>query len=115
MDDLVGLIDFVAAYDLVANVDPVQYSVRLLGPWFAAVGRAGHDGPPGKLRPGAAGLDMGHPDPVVDYLQVEVAALVEAQVGEDPERTFDQVDGWSVRTRPTHRAPRSGSRFRRSS
>ncbi len=27
--------------------------------WFAAVGRAGHDGPPGKLRPGAARLDMG--------------------------------------------------------
>ena len=32
VDDLVGLIDFVAAYDLVANVDPVQYSVRLLVP-----------------------------------------------------------------------------------
>ena len=26
-------------------------------------------------------------------LQAEIAALVEAQVGEDPERTFDQVDG----------------------
>ena len=32
MDDLVGLVDFVVAHDLVANVDPVQYSVRLLVP-----------------------------------------------------------------------------------
>ena len=30
--DLVGLVDFVISHDLVANVDPVQYSVRLLVP-----------------------------------------------------------------------------------
>ncbi len=32
LDDLVDLVDFVVAHDLVANVDPVQYSVRLLVP-----------------------------------------------------------------------------------
>src|SRR5262249_19776766 len=30
--DIVDLIDFVAGHDLVANVDPVQYSIRLLLP-----------------------------------------------------------------------------------
>ena len=32
VDDLVDLMDFVIAHDLVANVDPVQYSIRLLVP-----------------------------------------------------------------------------------
>ncbi len=30
--DLVDLVDFVAAHDLIANVDPVQYTIRLLVP-----------------------------------------------------------------------------------
>ena len=30
--DVLGIIDFVAAHDLVANVDPVQYTIRLLVP-----------------------------------------------------------------------------------
>ena len=94
VDDLVGLIDFVAAYDLVANVDPVQYSVRLLVPdgslLLAEPAMTAHLG---SFDPARLGWTWAHPDPVVDYLQVEVAALVEAQVGEDPEQTFDQVDG----------------------
>ncbi len=48
VDDLVELVDFVVAHDLVANVDPVQYSVRLLVPEGSLLlGRAGHDRPPG--------------------------------------------------------------------
>jgi radical SAM superfamily enzyme YgiQ (UPF0313 family) len=31
-DDVVALLDFVAAYDLIPNVDPVQYTIRLLLP-----------------------------------------------------------------------------------
>jgi hypothetical protein len=46
----------------------------------------------GGYDPARLGWTWAHPDPVVDGLQVEIAALVEAQVGEDPERTFDQVD-----------------------
>ena len=94
VDDLVALIDFVVAYDLVPNVDPVQYSVRLLVPdgslLLAEPAMTAHLG---NFDPARLGWTWAHPDPVVDYLQVEVAALVEAQVGEDPERTFDQVDG----------------------
>jgi hypothetical protein len=32
LDDVADLVDFVAALDLVANVDPVQYTIRLLVP-----------------------------------------------------------------------------------
>ena len=60
VDDLVALIDFVVAHDLVANVDPVQYSVRLLVPdgslLLAEPAMTAHLG---RLRPGPAGLDLG--------------------------------------------------------
>ena len=32
LDDVADIVDFVAAHDLVANVDPVQYTIRLLVP-----------------------------------------------------------------------------------
>ncbi|MHB1536559.1 MAG: hypothetical protein ACYC1D_18495 [Acidimicrobiales bacterium] len=93
VDDLVDLVDFVVAHDLISNVDPVQYSVRLLVPdgslLLAEPAMAAH------LRhydPSRLGWTWTHPDPVVDRLQAEIAALVEAQAGEEPERTFDQVD-----------------------
>ncbi len=78
------LVEFVADHDLVGNVDPVQYTIRLL------------------LPPGSLLLD--HPDlapylgeydaerlsyrwraadPAMDALQVELAALVEVAVGDD--------------------------------
>jgi hypothetical protein len=93
LDDVVGLVDFVVAHDLVANVDPVQYSVRLLvpdgslllaGPAMTAH-LAGYD-------PARLGWNWSHPDPAVDHLQVEVAALVEARIGQGPEETFAQVE-----------------------
>ena len=93
VDDLVGLVDFVAAHDLVANVDPVQYSVRLLVPagslLLAEPALAAHLG---GYDPARLGWSWSHPDPAVDRLQVEIAALVEAQIGLSPERTFAQVD-----------------------
>jgi hypothetical protein len=94
VDDLAALVDFVVAHDLIANVDPVQYSVRLLVPdgslLLAEPAMTAHVG---GYDPTRLGWTWAHPDPVVDQLQVEIAALVEAQVGEDPERTFDQVNG----------------------
>lgn len=93
LDDLVALVDFVVAHDLIANVDPVQYSVRLLVPdgslLLAEPVMTAHLG---GYDPTRLGWTWAHPDPVVDHLQVEIAALVEAQVGEDPQRTFDQID-----------------------
>jgi radical SAM superfamily enzyme YgiQ (UPF0313 family) len=93
LDDVVGLADFVVAHDLVANVDPVQYSVRLLVPDGSLL----LAGP--ALAPHLAGYDAArlgwgwaHPDPVVDRLQEEVAALVEARIGQGTEETFAQVE-----------------------
>ena len=93
VDDLAALVDFVVSHDLVGNVDPVQYSVRLLVPdgslLLAEPAMTAHLG---AYDPARLGWTWAHPDPVVDHLQVEIAALVEAHVGEDPQRTFDQVD-----------------------
>jgi hypothetical protein len=41
--------------------------------------------------PAQLGWTWAHPDPVVDHLQEEVAALVEAQIGQGPEEAFAQV------------------------
>jgi hypothetical protein len=93
LDDLVGMIDFVVAHDLIANVDAVQYSVRLLVPegslLLAEPAMTAHLG---GYDPARLGWTWAHPDPVVDHLQSEVAALVEARAGQDQEGTFDQVD-----------------------
>jgi hypothetical protein len=76
--DLVALLEFVAAHDLVANVDPVQYTIRLLLPEGSLLlGRP-------DLVPHLAPYDpelLGHAwkaaDPEIDALQVRVAGVVE--------------------------------------
>ncbi len=92
VDDLVALVDFVAAHDLVANVDPVQYCVRLLVPagslLLAEPAMTAHLGGYDRAR---SGWSWSHPDPALDRLQVEIAALVEARIGLDPEETFAEV------------------------
>ncbi|MGH9046438.1 MAG: radical SAM protein, partial [Acidimicrobiales bacterium] len=91
--DLVALFNFVIAHDLVKNVDPVQYSVRLLVPDGSLL--LGEEA----MTPHLAGYDperlgwrWAHPDPVLDRLQSEIAALVEAEVDADPEVTFEHLD-----------------------
>jgi hypothetical protein len=120
LDDLVGLVDFVVAHDLIANVDPVQYSVRLLVPdgslLLAEPAMSAHLGAYDSAR---LGWTWAHPDPVVDHLQAEIASLVEARVGEDPERAFDQVDALvrsyahNAPERPARGAASSGPRGER--
>lgn len=81
---LVDLVDFVADHDLVPNVDPIQYTIRLLlpdgsllldEPGLAAL-LTGRD---------ASGLGFGwrSPDPFLDELQPRVAARVEAATDAD--------------------------------
>src|SRR5262249_35492947 len=88
------LLDFVAKEELVDHVDPVQYSLRLLVP----PGSLLLESPP--MRPHLGALDREslcyrwtHPDPLMDQLQREVAALVAkaADRAEDPAITFDRV------------------------
>ena len=77
VDDLVALVDFVARHDLVANVDPVQYTIRLLLPDGSLL----LDHPDVAAR--ITGYDAEHltwgwrGDPDADALQERLAALVE--------------------------------------
>ncbi|MGI8576288.1 MAG: CUAEP/CCAEP-tail radical SAM (seleno)protein [Egibacteraceae bacterium] len=76
--DIMELLDFVAAHDLIGNVDPVQYTIRLLvpeGSWLLdvpelAVHLDGYDAEALTWRWRSA-------DPAMDRLQRELAQLVE--------------------------------------
>lgn len=93
VDDLVDLVDFVITHDLVANVDPVQYAVRLLVP----PGSLLLDQPAmtpylGPYDPARLGWTWEHPDAAVDQLYGEVSALVEARVDQAAAATFEEID-----------------------
>jgi radical SAM superfamily enzyme YgiQ (UPF0313 family) len=93
VDDLVELVDFVIAHDLIANVDPVQYSVRLLVPdGSLLLGETTMTAHLGAYDPTRLGWTWAHPDPAVDRLQAQIAALVEERVGQAPAPTFDEID-----------------------
>jgi radical SAM superfamily enzyme YgiQ (UPF0313 family) len=85
-DDVVAMLDFVAAHDLVGNVDPVQYTIRLLLPEGSLL--LEHP----DMRPHLRGYDAERLsyrwaaiDPEVDSLQARLAALVErSAAGPEP-------------------------------
>ena len=58
LDDVADLIDFVAAIDLVPNVDPVQYTIRLLLPEGSLLDRSWPPKPPRPLRRRAPDVDV---------------------------------------------------------
>ena len=88
--DLADLVDFVAAHDLVGNVDPVQYTIRLLLPERSLLldhpDMAAHLGPHDADR---LSWTWTAADPAMDDLQAELAELVER--GGSPAETFDAV------------------------
>jgi hypothetical protein len=57
----------------------------------------------GHYDPERLGWTWSHPDPMVDRLQQELAALVEARVEQGPSVTFEEIDTL-IRSRATHRA-----------
>jgi len=91
LPDVIDLVDFVAAQEIVAQVDPVQYSIRLLLP-------------PGspllalpETQPHLRAFDAerftflwAHPDPAMERLQKEIAACAElaAQSSEEATQSF---------------------------
>jgi radical SAM superfamily enzyme YgiQ (UPF0313 family) len=94
LDDVVELLDFVAAHDLVGNVDPVQYTIRLLLPEGSLL----LDHP--DMLPHLGAYDAERlswswtaADPLVDELQARLAALVEgaAAAAEPPGRTYERI------------------------
>ena len=86
LDDVADLIDFVAALDLVGNVDPVQYTVRLLVPEGSLLEPVlRHSSGLGPYDAERLTWSWKSPDPAVDELQTRLAALVEgAQTAGEP-------------------------------
>jgi hypothetical protein len=100
LDDYLELLEFVETEGLVDQIDPVQYTIRLLvPPGSSLLSRSA-------MRPFLGALDRAaltyrwtHPDPRMDDLQRDVAALVEeaARTGEDPAATFQRIRAAAAR------------------
>ena len=93
-DDMAELLDFVARCDLVGNVDPIQYAIRLLVPPASLLVTSG------RLSGRLSGYDAEHlgwswtsPDPRLDALHEELAAVAaDAEDGGWPaRRAYDAV------------------------
>ncbi|MGI8759109.1 MAG: CUAEP/CCAEP-tail radical SAM (seleno)protein [Acidimicrobiales bacterium] len=84
LDDVVDLLDFVAAHDLIGNVEAVHYTIRLLVPEGSLL--LGHpDLAPylGDYDPDRLSYTWTAADPRVDDLQALLAEVVEAGLAED--------------------------------
>ena len=82
LDDVRALLAFVAEHDLVENVDPVQYTIRLLIPQGSLVLELPDLAPRwlGPYDDARGTLRVDAPDPALDELQARLAALVEDHV-----------------------------------
>ena len=95
--DYLDMLDFIENNQLVDNVDPVQYTIRLLvPPGSYLLNRPEMKEHLGPLNQAAFSYTWAHPDPGMDRLQKEVSALVEKDVhaGTDPAVTFHRV--WAL-------------------
>jgi len=105
VDSIRGILEFVATHDLIGNVDPVQYSIRLLVPEGSLL--LGHLPELGAWD--AARLTYGWTSPL-DALQAEFASLVEARADDPVGDVFNAlralVDLPPVETRHVVEAPR---------
>jgi hypothetical protein len=105
LESIRGILEFVAIHDLIGNVDPVQYSIRLLVPDGSLL--LGHIPDLGPWD--AAALTFGWTSPL-DGLQAELAALVEARADDPVGDVFNAVralvDLPAVETRHVVEAPR---------
>jgi len=95
-EDFLEMLEFVETNDLIDQVDPVQYSIRLLippGSWLADHKETlPYRGP---LDEAAFTYRWTHPESRMDQLQKEVVKLVErdVQAGEDASATFYRLKG----------------------
>jgi len=116
--DVLDILDFVARHDLVGNVDPVQYAVRLLiPPGSHLLNRDAMKPHLGSLDQSAFSYHWSHPDPRMDELHKTVSGLAEreSQAGVEPCETFYSL--WQLAASlqggapPDHRAfPRDQER-----
>jgi radical SAM superfamily enzyme YgiQ (UPF0313 family) len=117
--ELVAMLDFVVAHDLVGNVDPVQYTIRLLLPEGSLLLEA----PEVKARlehydPGRLSWAWSAEDAALDGLQEELAAFAEAASTEagpmSQEDVFAEIQG-RVRAFAARRGPGIAAAPRRGS
>ncbi len=94
LPDVAALLDFVAAHDLVGNVDPVHYTIRLLLPEGSLLLDVPEILPHlGPYDPERLTWTWTAADPAVDRLQTKLAALVERNTaaGTSNEDTYLQI------------------------
>jgi radical SAM superfamily enzyme YgiQ (UPF0313 family) len=110
-EDVADLLEFVGRHDLVGNVDPVQYTIRLLLPEGSLLldhpDMKPHLGP---YDPERLSWTWTSADPAVDELQARLAALAEggeltyericAEVGIEPQVAAGSVEGRPRLTEP---------------
>lgn len=91
--DVLDLFDLLDTADLVGNVDPVQYSIRLLVPPGSLLLSSGAlDGLLGAYDPERLGWSWASPDPRLDAVQADLADLAATSAGcWDPERFHDEA------------------------
>jgi radical SAM superfamily enzyme YgiQ (UPF0313 family) len=97
LGDYLDMLAFIEEHDLIDNVDPVQYTIRLLVPPGSYILNRPEMKPHlGPLDQASFSYRWTHPDPRMDRLHKAVSALVEKDVanGVDPADTFYKV--WSV-------------------
>jgi radical SAM superfamily enzyme YgiQ (UPF0313 family) len=101
LDDYLDLLNFVEQYHLTEQIDPVHYSIRLLLPPGSALLEQPAMRPYlGELDAAAFSYQWTHPDPRMDQLQQEVAALVEAgeRASTPAEETFYAIKALAEET-----------------
>ena len=94
LDEVADIVDFVAALDLVPNVDPVQYTIRLLVPRGSLLEPVlADEGRLGRYDAERLTWTWAAEDLAVDELQVRLAAIVEGAqtAGEPIERIYGRV------------------------
>lgn len=95
LDEYLELLAFVRSRGLVRHVDPVQLAIRLLVPRGSSLYGTPSLAPyVGEFDATTFSYTWTHPDPRMDALQRQVAAVVEQAgcAGEPPEQTLDAVE-----------------------
>ncbi len=82
VQDVADIVEFVARHDLVPNVDPVQYSIRLLIPQGSLILRDDQL-PLGPYDPDLLSYTWRSPDARVDALQADLASIAERAATDD--------------------------------
>jgi radical SAM superfamily enzyme YgiQ (UPF0313 family) len=108
LSDLPALFDFAEEHNLDEQIEPVQYTLRLLIPPGSAVLEMPGEKPwLREERPDQFGWAWRHPDARVDALWEESSALAQAhaQAGRDPRETLSELRAVAARAAGISRAP----------